>query len=231
MASWSTGVFLLGTVVHILRKIENLLVWWELCGMGVVSRVVSATNNSATEKLSFRSIMKSFEIRSLNDLQIANPCPADWNEMTGDEQVRHCKLCEKNVYNLSNIPEQDALNIIKEHNGNLCGRLYLRKDGTVIVNDCPVGFGQVATNGGRLLVTVGAVVILFFGSWVALASTSSGGSVSHRWEDFVSSLRSWFGLPPTSCITGMMKCPAPPPITIAPAPPPPLPQKKTSGEM
>ncbi len=181
--------------------------------------------------------MKTIEIQSLNDLQIANPCPADWNEMTGDEQVRHCKLCEKNVYNLSNMPEQDALNIIQEQEGNLCGRLYLRKDGTVIVNDCPVGFRQVAKNGGRLLMTAGAVVILFFGSWIALASSSpsrhsssSRERVSHRWDDFVSSVRSWFGNPPVYTVQGDI-CIAPPPATITPAPPPPLPEKKTSGEM
>src|SRR6516162_8887116 len=34
-------------------------------------------------------------------LRVASPCPADWNAMQGDDRVRFCGQCEKNVYNLS----------------------------------------------------------------------------------------------------------------------------------
>src|SRR5262245_30602687 len=36
-------------------------------------------------------------------LRIASPCSADWDEMTGDDRVRFCGRCRKNVYNLSEM--------------------------------------------------------------------------------------------------------------------------------
>jgi hypothetical protein len=37
----------------------------------------------------------------LDRVSIAAPCSADWDQMAGTDQVRHCPLCNKNVYNLS----------------------------------------------------------------------------------------------------------------------------------
>ncbi|VAX40307.1 hypothetical protein MNBD_PLANCTO02-1256 [hydrothermal vent metagenome] len=177
--------------------------------------------------------MQKLEIISLNDLKIANPCPANWNEMTGDEHVRHCKLCEKNVYNLSSIPEQDAIDLVNKHEGNLCGRLYLRKDGTVIVNDCPVGFSQVAADGIKLVASVCKVLLMIvcglaflFGGWVFFANASE--TVASNWDNFVSTSRRWMGLS-SNCITG--KISSPPSLTIPPPLPPPLPKMKTPSEM
>ncbi len=72
-------------------------------------------------------------------LTIASPCPASWDEMKGDERVRFCDECELNVYNLSDMSEEEALKLVEEREGRLCVRFYQREDGTVLTSDCPVG--------------------------------------------------------------------------------------------
>jgi hypothetical protein len=76
---------------------------------------------------------------SLEQIEIASPCSADWNEMTGSDQVRFCGSCQLNVYNLSAMTRQQAETLFQEKEGRLCVRLYKRQDGTVITQDCPVG--------------------------------------------------------------------------------------------
>jgi len=73
---------------------------------------------------------------SLNVIDIARPCPADWNAMHGDERVRFCDHCQLNVYNLSEMTRPAAEKLLIEKEGHLCVRLYRRMDGTVITRDC-----------------------------------------------------------------------------------------------
>ena len=75
----------------------------------------------------------------LEQIRIATPCSADWDDMVGDERVRFCGKCEKNVYNLSAMTRQAGEALVREKEGRLCVRLYQRQDGTVITADCPVG--------------------------------------------------------------------------------------------
>ena len=72
-------------------------------------------------------------------LEFASPCPASWDEMEGDERVRFCEECKQNVYNLSEMTEDDALALIREREGRVCLRVYQRDDGTSLTKDCPVG--------------------------------------------------------------------------------------------
>jgi len=75
----------------------------------------------------------------LENIRIATPCSADWDDMNGDARVRFCGKCEKNVYNLSAMTREEGEALVREKEGRLCVRLYQRADGTVITNDCPVG--------------------------------------------------------------------------------------------
>lgn len=76
----------------------------------------------------------------LDQVTVASPCTASWDEMVGDERVRFCLICEKNVYNLSAMTREDAERLLKERaGGELCVRYYQRADGTILTQDCPVG--------------------------------------------------------------------------------------------
>ena len=63
-------------------------------------------------------------------------CDADWNRMQGDERSRHCKECNKNVYNLLETPLPEILDLVQKKEGRFCGRFYLRNDGTVTLQEC-----------------------------------------------------------------------------------------------
>ena len=75
----------------------------------------------------------------LDQIKIASPCSADWEQMKGNDRVRFCGECKKNVFNLSAMTRRDAEALLKETNGNICARSYRRTDGTVLTEDCPVG--------------------------------------------------------------------------------------------
>lgn len=75
----------------------------------------------------------------LDDIRVASPCHERWDAMTGDEQVRHCARCDKNVFNLSAMTREAAEHLVREKEGKLCVRYFRRTDGTILTADCPVG--------------------------------------------------------------------------------------------
>jgi hypothetical protein len=76
----------------------------------------------------------------LDQVKVASPCDRDWNEMLGDERVRYCLGCEKNVFNLSAMGREEAEALLRDRLGKeLCVRFYQRTDGTIMTEDCPVG--------------------------------------------------------------------------------------------
>jgi hypothetical protein len=79
----------------------------------------------------------------LNNIRIASPCSADWNEMYGNERKRFCGDCKLNVYNLSGMSRRDAEELLRGSEGRLCVRYYQRADGTILTDDCPVGWAKV----------------------------------------------------------------------------------------
>ena len=102
----------------------------------------------------------------LEDVRIASPCSASWDEMTGDARVRFCGKCAKNVYNLSEMSREEAQALLASTEGGMCVRLYKRQDGTVLTADCPVGVRKkrvrrvMAATFGAGIVTAGAALTL-----------------------------------------------------------------------
>lgn len=86
--------------------------------------------------------MPKFE-SPLNNISIASPCSANWNEMYGDNCKRFCGDCKLNVYNLSGMRRDEAEALITNAEGRLCVRFYRRADGSVITQDCPVGWARL----------------------------------------------------------------------------------------
>jgi hypothetical protein len=73
----------------------------------------------------------------LDDIRIATPCQASWDEMPGDDRVRSCPACSRAVYNIAAMTSDEVAALITSREGRLCGRLFRRADGTVITADCP----------------------------------------------------------------------------------------------
>lgn len=133
---------------------------------------------------------------SLFALSIPYQCSQKWRLMKGDDQVRHCGSCKQNVYNISTMTRKEAVDLIKEKEGDLCVRFYQRRDGTIITKDCSsiLGRDQVKQKwnilaminaGIACLVTAlmpilgPAVVTIQQGGMAPMMDTSYQGSGSH----------------------------------------------------
>jgi hypothetical protein len=103
--------------------------------------------------------MRSLEI--LNNISVASPCDAEWNDMRGDERVRHCLLCDRNVYNLSAMKADEAMALIEDTEGRICARFFRRADGTLLTADCPVGVRAALMRARQSTLRALAMVISF----------------------------------------------------------------------
>lgn len=103
----------------------------------------------------------------LNNIKIASPCSANWDEMLGDNRKRFCGECKLNVYNLSGMSQIEAENLLINSEGRVCVRFYKRADGTVLTQDCPVGWAKIKRNLSRAATAVFSLIIGLFGGLFA----------------------------------------------------------------
>ena len=145
---------------------------------------------------------------ALEQIRIATPCDADWDEMTGDDRARFCGSCQKNVYNISDMTREEATDMVTQREGDICVRFYQRADETVLTADCEVGLAAVARRFKRLC----GALLAFLGFFtITSAVESSGGGVSQsspvrRMMSWTQSAQVFMG----SC------CLAPPPVVVIP---------------
>lgn len=75
---------------------------------------------------------------SLDRIEITSPCDADWDEMTGSEQIRYCTECNKYVYNLSAMTRRDAEELVATRRSQMCTRMIRDLNGgTITVDSLP----------------------------------------------------------------------------------------------
>lgn len=114
--------------------------------------------------------------KPLDNIRIASPCSANWDEMFGDDRKRYCGECKLNVYNLSDMTRRDAENLLIASEGRLCVRYYRRADGTVLTRNCPVGLQAVKRRVSRVATAAFSMIAgLFTGvlafNWLKEPST------------------------------------------------------------
>lgn len=103
------------------------------------------------------------ELRLLNQVNVAAPCPADWSQMEGDDRVRHCSLCRLNVYNLSEMSSDEAETFLQRQTGRVCVRYYQRTDGMVMTKDCPKGLRALRQRAVKRLALAASLVLTSLG--------------------------------------------------------------------
>ncbi len=117
---------------------------------------------------------KIAEAETLEGVRIASPCTANWNAMLGDNRVRHCTSCDKDVFNVAGMTRSEATQLLRARSdAGVCIRMFRRADGTVLTADCPVGVEKKRV---RRLVMIGAGA-------VASAASVAGGLWA--WQEFV----------------------------------------------
>jgi hypothetical protein len=107
----------------------------------------------------------------VSDVEIATPCRASWDEMRGDNYVRFCSHCQKNVYDISDLTAKAALDLIEQKEHRLCLRLFRRADGTVLTADCLGG----TRRGWRPWVWAAAAIAMMIGWFGLLMGSRSLG--------------------------------------------------------
>ena len=116
----------------------------------------------------------------LENARIASPCSMSWNAMRGDDRTRFCNACEKNVYNLVAMTDDEVTALIHEKEGRLCVRLYQRPDGTLITSDCPAGLRAARR---KLARAVGAIAACIGFVLTAASFGALGGMQNWRLRD------------------------------------------------
>jgi|TARA_B100000809_G_scaffold247970_1_gene277583 hypothetical protein len=100
----------------------------------------------------------AFAVSLLDIVDVASPCSADWDDMHGTERVRHCDACALNVYNLSAMTRDDAVQLVQNHEGRLCASFFRRVDGTVLTQDCPVSLRALRRRLASMTASVAALI-------------------------------------------------------------------------
>ena len=97
----------------------------------------------------------------LDNVRIASPCTARWDDMDGDDRVRQCRDCQRHVFNLSAMRAEDAATLLSDERGKKCLRLYRRTDGTVMTADCQPGAHRRRVRRAVALSTAGVMSTAF----------------------------------------------------------------------
>jgi hypothetical protein len=87
----------------------------------------------------------------LDNLRLGFACKERWEDMVGDDRVRACAGCHRDVYNLSAMTRDEAEALLAARGITPCVRFYRRPDGTVMTTDCPTSRRK-----GRSLAVVAA---------------------------------------------------------------------------
>lgn len=56
----------------------------------------------------------------IDSIRVANPCSEKWEEMTGNDRVRFCSHCAKDVNNISEMTRKEARRLVRKSDGLLC---------------------------------------------------------------------------------------------------------------
>ena len=90
--------------------------------------------------------------------------------MQGDDRVRHCAQCNLDVYNFAAMSDLEVERLVANRQGRLCARIYRRADGTMLTQNCPVGFRARVRKVSRI---AGAALSAAMSFGVAAAQTQS----------------------------------------------------------
>jgi hypothetical protein len=98
-----------------------------------------------------------------------------WDHMVGDDRVRFCDGCRKNVFNVASLTEEQLEALLRMPGDAPCLRVFRRADGHVLLGDCPVG-ATSARRRLRVLTGAAAAAATFAGACVAYAVTHDTGT-------------------------------------------------------
>lgn len=184
-----------------------------LASLAQAERAAEQATSLRDELAYVESSLRTSAASMLERVRIGTPCRASWEDMVGDDVVRHCARCGKDVYDLASMTTSEAEALLARDGETPCVRLRRRRDGRVVTSDCPPPSWSERT-GARLATAGAAAAVAIAGGVVAAyafpdepacempapqASTSRGSSLPsylEAWIEHNSPGRR--GQPPTS---------------------------------
>lgn len=169
---------------------------------------------------------RTVSLNLLDRVRIASPCPARWEDMAGDDKVRHCAQCDLDVHNFSAMTREEAEGVLQRHlgaggeqgSGRVCAGWYRRADGTAIFQDCPRGLAALRAKARRFVAGVAALcgvsALISVVAAQAQDTVTDGGwtNTSAAGMAPLVRLRDWLRpAPPRVFLGGVVSCPPPPP--------------------
>jgi hypothetical protein len=83
----------------------------------------------------FESSESSRNVRVLDQVRVANPCPMSWDKMVGDDKVRFCSECQRRVWNFFEMTDAEIVEVLRANPERLCAQITKTRDGTTVTKD------------------------------------------------------------------------------------------------
>ena len=154
-------------------------------------------------------------LHQLVDRPLAKPCDATWELMRGDEKIRRCDSCERDVYAISAMTEQEAeLRLLNATDAVPCIRYHRDSDGNVVHAPLVVRSAYAPSHRAALVVAtaLGATMI----GHDATAKEKAAASEASQCVPYDTQAAP----APAAPAGGAASSRAPAPAPAAPAPPP-----------
>lgn len=75
----------------------------------------------------------------VNTIEVISPCLVPWETMHGDERVRSCDRCQRQVFDLTEMSTAEAAAILEVAKHRPCVRFYRKRDGRIMIADGSAG--------------------------------------------------------------------------------------------
>lgn len=128
-------------------------------------RDADARRSAARELAAIEAELRTLEVPSggprgglAKGLEVvpATPCSEPWRAMVGDDRIRRCSRCQRDVLELGGLRLDEVEALLAERGLPRCARFHRREDGTLLAEDCPVGRPRQLAN--RVLVAIAVAV-------------------------------------------------------------------------
>jgi hypothetical protein len=102
--------------------------------------------------------------------------------------------------------------LIRSKEGKLCGRFYRRRDGTILIGNCPVGAAKYLFRVKAFLGTSAALVLTATAALVGRGETTHRpkGPFAQKCDNILWTVKGWLGLNPKPRVMGEIYVSPPP---------------------
>lgn len=135
-----------GVFQRVVKKIDPVIaktkIDLEACGM-VMSQALASKEEKVKE---LKTTSTTYEpIKIVEGYKKAVPCDAAWENMSGTDQFRLCSKCRLNIYDFSNMNDDEAKALVFKREALTPEIFFQRKDGRFLIRDCPVAVNRART--------------------------------------------------------------------------------------